>query len=206
MSLTADIRRVLDRWSAPSAEQERLREVFAGHAAAHAEPGARACAPDHVTASALVMSADHDRVVLVLHPKFGRWLQTGGHCEAADASLADAAWREATEETGIADLVIDPEPLLLSRHPVRCHPGGHHLDVQYVAVAPPGAEPVCSDESDEVRWFAIDRLPEQTDDSVRSLVAAATSRRRGSPSPRSSADTEWRRRRSGARDPRPPGA
>jgi len=188
VTLTADIRRVLAHWAAPDAEQDDLRALFSAHAERHDEPGSRACAPDHVTASALVVSAEGDRVVLVLHPKFGRWLQTGGHCEADDASLADAALREATEETGIAGLVIDPEPVLLSRHPVRCHPGGHHLDVQYVAVAPAGAEPVCSDESDEVRWFAVDDLP-GTDESVRSLVAAATSRRRGTPSPRPSADS-----------------
>lgn len=206
MSLTADVRRVLTTWSAPDSEQEELRELFVSHALGHDDPGARACAPDHVTASALVMSAEHDRVVLVLHPKFGRWLQTGGHCEADDASLAEAARREATEETGIADLVIDPEPVLLSRHPVHCHPAGHHLDVQYVAVAPPGAQPVCSDESDEVRWFDVGALPVQTDDSVRSLVAAATSRRRGTPSPRSSAGSEPRSHRTEDRAPTPPGA
>ncbi|GAA3545230.1 NUDIX hydrolase [Aeromicrobium flavum] len=187
MSLTDDIRRVLATWSPPDAEQGVLREVFAGHARAHDEPGARACAPDHVTASALVVSADHDRVALVLHPKFDRWLQTGGHCEPGDPSLAEAARREATEETGIDGLTIDPDPVLLSRHPVRCHEGGHHLDVQFVAVAPRGAEPTCSDESDDVRWFALDALPEPTDASVRSLVAAASSRLRGTPSPRPSA-------------------
>ena len=189
MSLTADIRRALAHWSAPDPEQESLRALFADHAASHDEPGDRACAPDHVTASALVVSAEHDRAVLVMHPKFGRWLQTGGHCERQDASIADAALREATEETGIAGLTIDPEPVLLSRHPVRCHAGGHHLDVQYVAVAPAGAQPVCSDESDEVRWFSLDALPEETDASVRSLVAAARSRLRGTPSPRPSADS-----------------
>lgn len=187
MTLTDDIRATLATWTPPDREQDDLRDVFLSHAEAHPDPGARACAPDHVTASALVMSAELDRVVLVLHPKFGRWLQTGGHCEPGDDSVAAAAWREATEETGIAGLSIDAEPLLLSRHPVKCHEGGHHLDVQFVAVAPPGAEPQCSDESDEVRWFGVDDLPEQTDDSVRSLVAAATSRRRGTPSPRSSA-------------------
>ncbi len=206
MSLTADVRRVLAAWSPPSPDQGELRDVFSAHAHAHDEPGARACAPDHVTASALVMSSDLERVVLVLHPKFGRWLQTGGHCEADDDSLARAAWREATEETGIADLVIDPEPVLLSRHRVRCHPDGHHLDVQFVAVAPPGAEPVCSDESDEVRWFDVEDLPRGTDDSVRSLVAAASSRRRGTPSPRPSADGAPPRRRTKDRVPTPPGA
>lgn len=171
--LTADLRRTLEQWVPPDAEQAALRDVFAEHAARHDHPGARSCAPDHVTASALVISAEGDRVVLVLHPKFGRWLQTGGHCEPGDRSMAAAALREAEEETGIDGLRIDPVPVLLSRHPVRCHAGGHHLDVQYVAVAPADSEPRCSDESDQVAWFGVDDLPAGADDSVRHLVAAA---------------------------------
>lgn len=188
--LTADIRRVLAGWTPPDDQQAALRDVFADHAAVHDEPGARSCAPDHVTASALVVSSDHRRVVLVLHPKFGRWLQTGGHCEADDATLQAAAAREAREETGIDGLVLDPEPLLLSRHAVPCHDGGHHLDVQFVAVAPAGAEPRRSEESDEVTWFDVESLPAPTDESVRSLVAAARTRLRESPSPRPSDRTD----------------
>ena len=32
------------------------------------------------------------------------WLQMGGHCEPGDTTLADAALREAAEESGIAGL------------------------------------------------------------------------------------------------------
>ncbi len=39
--------------------------------------------------------------LLTLHPRFGRWLQLGGHCEDTDADIAAAALREATEESGI---------------------------------------------------------------------------------------------------------
>ena len=79
--------------------------------------------------------------MLTLHPIVGRWLQTGGHCESHDATLADAALREAREETGIQDLALDPVPVLLSRHEVPCGPlrPSHHLDVQFVAVAPADA-------------------------------------------------------------------
>ena len=36
---------------------------------------------------------------------------------------------------------------------------GTHLDVQYAAVAPPGAEPAVSAESHDVRWFPVDAMP-----------------------------------------------
>ncbi len=180
--LSDDIRRVLAAWKAPNQEQAELQARFLAHALAEEQPGSRECAPDHVTASTLVLSAEGGRVVLVLHPKFGRWLQTGGHCEPTDTSLAGAALREAREETGVDDLLLDEAPLLLSRHRVPCHENGHHLDVQFLAIAPVGAEPVCSNESDDVRWFGVDQLPDSTDESVIDLVHAAIARRQGTPS------------------------
>jgi ADP-ribose pyrophosphatase YjhB (NUDIX family) len=57
----------------------------------------------------------------------------------------------------------------------------HHLDVQYVALAPPGAREVMSDESDDLAWFGLDELPDSVDQSVRDLIAAATRRLRESP-------------------------
>jgi hypothetical protein len=68
--------------------------------------------------------------------------------------------------------------VLLSRHEVPCGPvrPAHHLDVQYVAEAPAGAVPVASAESEQLRWFRVDDLPDDTDDSVRALVAHALAR------------------------------
>jgi len=185
VTLHADARAVLEAWLAPGAGQEDLRTSYVSHLDAYSDAMLRDCHPDHLTASALVVSHDHRRAVLTLHRVIGRWLQTGGHCEIHDATLADAALREAREETGIHDLAIDPVPVLLSRHEVPCGPirPSHHLDVQFVAVAPAGAEPVASEESLDLRWFALDGVPEPMDQSVRDLIAAASSRLRGTPSP-----------------------
>ena len=77
------------------------------------------------TASTLVVSADRERVLLTLHAKARAWFQFGGHCEDRDVTLEDAALREAVEESGVPDLLIDPEPVQLNPHEVPfCDPRG----------------------------------------------------------------------------------
>ncbi len=173
--LYGDAVRVLSAWQAPDPGQDGLRLEFLRHLEVHPADGMwRECADGHITASTAVLDASRTRVLLTLHSKVKAWLQLGGHCEPGDLTLAGAALREATEESGIAGLRLVPEPLQLDRHEVRCHPQGTwHLDVQYVAVAPEGARHAVSDESDDLRWFPVDDLPESADEAVRRLVARA---------------------------------
>src|SRR5690606_8118024 len=136
-TLAASCTELLSGWRPADPEQERLRRGYLDHLAARPDGWARSCAGAHLTASALICSPADRSVLLVLHRKVGRWLQAGGHLEPGDPSLPAAALREATEESGLAGLTVDPEPLLLSRHRVEfCGPGGSdHLDVQFLAVA-----------------------------------------------------------------------
>ncbi len=180
MTLHADAVAALTRWVPPDAEQAGLREEYLTYLRTHGDALSRHCAPDHLTASAVIADSDARRVLLTLHPVVGRWLQTGGHCEPGDASLAAAAAREAAEESGIPCLRIDPSPVRLSRHPAPCSTGrGQHLDVQFLAVSPAAAVERCSAESVALGWFAATALPPDTDDSVRALVDAALVRLRG---------------------------
>ena len=171
--LRDDVRAVLAAWSAPDAGQAALRDEFVAFVDTHDDAVRRACVPGHITASALVLSADRSEVLLTLHAKIGRWLQMGGHCEDGDTTLRAAALREGTEESGIPGLALGPHPVRLDRHRVGCHGGCWHLDVQYVAVAPVDAEHVISEESLDLAWFPVDALPPDSDDALRALVAAA---------------------------------
>ena len=178
-ALHADAVRTLRSWEAPDAEQDLLRHDYLAHLDFRADGVWRSCRPAHITASALVVDAENGRVLLTLHPKVGRWLQLGGHCEPEDVTLAGAALREAREESGISEglTLLGEGPAKLDRHAVRCagkdQPENTHLDVQYLVVAPADAVARISEESLDLRWFPWEELPTDTDASVRRLTELA---------------------------------
>jgi len=173
-SLHANAREVLIAWQPADEGQSQLRDDYVVHLDEHADGTWRECRVGHITGSALVMDHARTRVLLTLHPKVGRWLQMGGHLEPGDATLRDAALREAREESGISDIEISEFPLRLDRHRVRCAADeSTHLDVQFLGLVAADAREAISDESDDLRWFDLDHLPADLDDSVRNLIAAA---------------------------------
>lgn len=170
--LYGDALRLLEGWAAPSAAQRALQQEYVDHLRARPDGMQRSCHPDHITASALVLDGSGRSVLLTLHAKAEQWFQLGGHTEPGDSTLAGAALREAAEESGIADLALDPVPVQLDAHEVPfCgdRPGTRHLDVRFVAVAPPGAREAISDESAELCWWPTDDLPSD-EPSLRELV------------------------------------
>jgi 8-oxo-dGTP pyrophosphatase MutT (NUDIX family) len=177
-ALRDDARAILGSWVAPDDAQERLRQAYVDHLEAHADGLSRTDHPAHVTAGALVLSADHASVLLTLHAKARAWFHLGGHCEPSDRTLAGAALREATEESGIPGLVLDPVPLHLDAHDVGfCggHPQVRHLDVRFLALAPANAAHSVSAESLDVRWWRVDALPTDEPD-MHALVDLALDR------------------------------
>lgn len=159
--LHADAVAVVTAYAPTDPHQQGLRRQFLQHLADHPDGVLKQGPPAHLTASCFVLDEAGSSVLLTLHRKGRFWVQVGGHLEPGDASVAGAALREATEETGVPGLRLRPGPVELHRHRLtsafgRCT---EHLDVAFVATAPPGATPVVSDESEDVAWFSVDALP-----------------------------------------------
>ena len=109
----------------------------------------------HVTASAIVVSEEGDKVALHLHKRLNIWLQPGGHIESGELAHV-AALREATEETGLPVHHLQEGVLFLH---VDVHPGprGHtHHDVRYLVMSPEVTPTPLEGESQQVKWFSWD--------------------------------------------------
>jgi 8-oxo-dGTP pyrophosphatase MutT (NUDIX family) len=101
----------------------------------------------HLTASAIVIEPVTARVLLRWHSRHLAWMQVGGHGDPGEHDPYAVAYREATEETGLEDLVPfpGPSPRLLQVAVVAvagnaAEPAHLHGDVRYVmATASPDA-------------------------------------------------------------------
>jgi 8-oxo-dGTP pyrophosphatase MutT (NUDIX family) len=125
-----------------------------------ADPYRRERLAGHFTASAWLVDADGRRALLTHHRKLGRWLQPGGHADG-DRDLARAALREAEEESGLRDLVAEPELFDLDRHwiPERgAEPGHWHYDVRFVVRATGSEDFVVGEESHDLAWRDIEAI------------------------------------------------
>ena len=118
MTLHSDARAVLAGWTPPTPRDAELRDRFVAHLDAQPAGMTRECLPDHLTAGTIVLTPEADAVLLNHHRKAGGWFAFGGHCEPGDTTLAGVALREAREESGLADLDFDPDPLDLDEHAV----------------------------------------------------------------------------------------
>lgn len=178
-TLCADVVAVLTAMTPSGGDQHRLRSAYLRHLADHPDALWRDGPPAHLTASCFVLDPGGTQVLLTLHRKGRFWVQFGGHLEFGDTSLAGAALRETIEESGLAEVELLPRPrplpVGLHRHDLsaafgRCR---EHLDVTYLAIAPAGAQPRVSAESDDVAWWPVDQLPPAAVPDLAARVAQA---------------------------------
>ena len=145
------------------AEEAGDRDQIVAFVKRHERPFDRAILEGHLTGSAITVSADGTRVLLLHHRKLGRWLQPGGHGDPGETTGEQVALREALEESGIEGLTLHPRaprPLDVDVHDIPARgpePAHQHLDLRYLVVAPERARlrPELG-ELNEIRWVPWD--------------------------------------------------
>jgi 8-oxo-dGTP pyrophosphatase MutT (NUDIX family) len=144
-------------------EEARDRDRILDFVLRHEHPFDRAIAEGHLTGSAITVSADGARVLLLHHRKLDRWLQPGGHGDPGETTGEEVALREALEESGLRGLRLHPaapRPLDVDVHDIPTHgsePAHEHLDLRYLVVAPAGGTiaPQLA-ELHDIRWVPWD--------------------------------------------------
>jgi 8-oxo-dGTP pyrophosphatase MutT (NUDIX family) len=123
-------------------EEARDRDRILAFVLRHDRPFDRGILEGHLTGSAITVSADGSRVLLLHHRKLDRWLQPGGHGDPGETTGEEVALREAFEESGIRGLRLHaaaPRPLDVDVRDVGAREQARpraHLDLRYLAVAP----------------------------------------------------------------------
>lgn len=157
-----DLLRALERHAPQNSGEAASLERLLRFVGAEPDPFARETAQGHVTGSAVVARPDGSAFLLVLHRKLSRWLQPGGHTEESDASVFDAALREAREETGIAAFAAPLSRAILDVDvhaiPARGNDPAHfHFDVRYLLTTQSEADPAASDDPTRpIRWASLE--------------------------------------------------
>jgi 8-oxo-dGTP pyrophosphatase MutT (NUDIX family) len=123
-------------------EEARDRDRIIEFVLRHPNPFDRNIREGHLTASAIVVSADGRQALLLHHRKLDRWLQPGGHADPGETTGEEVALRETREETGIEGLRLHPtapHPLDVDIHDIPARgdePAHEHLDLRYLVTAP----------------------------------------------------------------------
>jgi 8-oxo-dGTP pyrophosphatase MutT (NUDIX family) len=156
------LRRYRPEDKAETADVARVRAL----AETAADPWLRSI-PLHVTASAVIVHPDSGRLLLRWHQRQQAWLQVGGHGDPGESDPLAIALREASEETGLTDLVPWPDGQI--RHVVIVsvpasarEPAHEHADVRFVLATrvPEEARPETPDAP--LRWLSPGAAHEAT--------------------------------------------
>ena len=116
--------------------------------------------PLHATASALVVHPATARVLLRWHQRQQAWLQVGGHGDPGESDPVAIASREASEETGLADLELWPDSgiqhvVIVSVPAGKGEPAHEHADIRYFMATRTPDQARAEHAGAPVRWLSL---------------------------------------------------
>jgi 8-oxo-dGTP pyrophosphatase MutT (NUDIX family) len=166
MSGRATLRDAVARYRAWDAAEAAMQASILAFIDQHADCLWRTQLAGHITASALVLNAAADAVLLIHHRKLDRWLQPGGHADG-DADTLAVAQREVWEECG-----LETEPLQLEIFDLDIHlipergaePQHDHHDLRYLLRPRSGTTLLLNHEVHAAEWVPLAEIHLRTQD------------------------------------------
>ena len=115
-----------------------------------------------------------NKVLLIYHKKFKKWLPPGGHMEENETP-AEAAKREVFEETGLHVELVSQDTITISRwnaksieRPYLClleeipaygeTPAHQHIDFIFLSYPVGSIKTAHCDEVDDICWFTLEEI------------------------------------------------
>ncbi|WP_327703427.1 NUDIX domain-containing protein [Streptomyces decoyicus] len=131
----------------------------------------------HATAGA-VLTYPNGKVLFIRHLMLDKWLLPGGHLEADDTTLVQAALRELGEETGIRTedvILLRDEPIHIDVHPIPANsakgePEHRHIDFRFLFSTNSDVVQLQTEEVTDAVWRGTDTI---SDERLRARVVAA---------------------------------
>ena len=164
VGLTMDILAKIEAYEPYNAQEARDKERILRLMAENADIFTRENDRAHMTASAWVVNAARDKVLMVYHNIYDSWSWLGGHADGEE-DLLGVALREVREESGLTKIravseeIYSLEILTVGEHRKngKCVEEHLHLNLTYLIEADE-EEPlhVKEDENSGVRWFTVE--------------------------------------------------
>lgn len=120
----------------------------------------------HMTASAIVLNADRDKILMIHHNIYNTWTWVGGHADG-ESDMLKLALKEAREETGIQEFIAlegirSLDIIWVGKHMKqgRYVPPHLHMNVSYVFIADDNDRLILNEqETSDIRWIPVEEMP-----------------------------------------------
>jgi len=159
--------KLLEKYQTEDQLEQKMQADLMAFVNQHENCFDRELAVGHITGSAWLVNKTLSHVFFTHHKKLDRWFQPGGHSDGNANTLA-VAMKEASEESGIEDVFIQPlshDIFDIDVHtiPARKNECEHlHYDIRFILEADMNQPLDISEESHEIAWIAVEDIPNYT--------------------------------------------
>lgn len=154
---------LIQQYQPNSAIEQKMREQLQSFIQQNENCFSRELSAGHITGSAWLVNRDLSHVFMTHHKKLNRWFQPGGHSDGNANTLA-VAMKEASEESGIEDVFIQPlshEIFDIDIHSIparKKEPEHLHYDIRFILEADMQQPLKISNESHDIKWVPFERV------------------------------------------------